>query len=207
MEDVEELADFGRGNGEGKAGDRGEALVGLRGEGEEGVVHVVRVEGALGGEGVGEVARRDGPALEHLEEPDRRAEAVEVVDFKVEDEFFWLLGFVPVLGGWPEPERVPWGLGDARLFLLSAENVEQNGAAERVAHDMHLSLKLGVALHEDVVNPVRFFQHNLDDLFPVGALVEEDVQSEIGDERPGERDSFDRDVVEGGVLCMSAAAE
>jgi hypothetical protein len=44
-----------------------------------------------------------------------------------------------------------------------------------MAHNVNLSLEVGIALHENIVDPVRLFEHDLDNLFPVGALVEENI--------------------------------
>lgn len=40
-----------------------------------------------------------------------------------------------------------------------------------MTHDMNLALKTRVSLNEKVVYPVSLFEHNLGDLFSVGALV------------------------------------
>jgi hypothetical protein len=68
-----------------------------------------------------------------------------------------------------------------------------------MAHNVHLTFELGIAFLEGVVDAIRLPQNDLGDLFPVCALIEEDVQREVGDEGPRESNPFDGDVFQGRV--------
>jgi hypothetical protein len=64
---------------------------------------------------------------------------------------------------------------------------------------MNFALKLWVSFKEKFVNPVRFRENNLCNLFSIGALVQENIERKVGNEGSRESHTLNRDVLEGGI--------
>lgn len=65
------------------------------------------------------------------------------------------------------------------FLTLTASDVEENGRAEGVAHDMDFALKVGVSLSEQPNNAIALAQDYHGDFFPVRTLVEQYIECEV----------------------------
>ena len=68
-----------------------------------------------------------------------------------------------------------------------------------MADNVDLSREARISFHEELVDAVGFLQDNVAYLFPVGALIEKDVQRKIRYKGSCKGYSFDGNIFQGGI--------
>lgn len=64
---------------------------------------------------------------------------------------------------------------------------------------MNFAFEFRVPFKEKFVNSVRFLENNFRDLFSIGALVQENVKRQVGNEGSCEGHTLNGDIFEGGI--------